>query len=318
MAGVTSANTSATLFKQYWHEKFLKELRSQLVLKDLGVMGRIPAGQGQSVHWLSMADMSIHTTAATENVDPTTYTLSGGDKTATLTPYNDAITISRQTAKVWINGSMDEVLDKLSRHAAAKIDRIIRDTNLVSSGIVAYTNALTARASIAQSSVCAVDVADFRKNRTAMENKNVLPHTSGFYIAVVHPDVAYDIEGDNTNWRDVVKYDPRTFGNILKGEIGEIHKIRFIKTTEAWNSAVGSWKVSQSASATVYQSYLLGDQAFGVSELEDVDIIVKDPAPASSVNGYSTAGYYFAMATRQLEPSATIRLESASSINNYS
>jgi len=317
MAGVTSANTSATLFKQYWHEKFLKELRSKLVLRDLGTMGKIPAGQGQQVHWLSMADMSIHTTAATENTDPTTYTLSGGDKTATLTPYNDAITISRQTAKVWINGSMDEVLDKLSRHAAAKIDRIIRDTNLTASGIAAYTNALTARASVAQSSVCAADVADFRAQRAKLEQKNVDPHSDGFYVAVAHPDVLYDIEGDNTNWRDVVKYDSRTFANVLKGEVGEIHKIRFVKTTEAWNSAVGSWNVAQSASATVYQSYILGDQCYGVSELEDVDIIVKDPAPASSVNGYSTAGYYFAMATRQLEASATVRLESASSLNNY-
>ena len=316
MAGVTTANTSATLFKQYWHEKFLKELRSRLVLKDLGQMGKIPAGQGQAIHWLSMADMSIHTTAATENTDPTTYTLSGGDKTATLTPYNDAITISRQTAKVWINGSMDEVLDKLARHAAYKVDRIIRDTNLVASGIAAYTNSLTARASLPQSSVAVADVDDFRAQRAKLEQNSVEPLAGGFYVAVAHPDVLYDVEGD-TNWRDVVKYDTRTFSNILKGEIGEIHKIRFIKTTEAWNSAVGSWNIAQSASATVYQSYILGDQCYGVSELEDVDIIVKDPAPASSVNGYSTAGYYFAMATRQLEASATVRLESVSSLNAY-
>ncbi len=317
MAGNTSATTSATLMKQYWNEKFLKELRSKLVLRDLGQMGKVPGGNGIQVHWLSMADMSVHTTAATENTDPTTYVLSGGDKTATLTPYNDAITISRQTAKTWISGSMDEVLDKLSRHAAAKVDRVIRDTNLQASGVAAYANALTARASIAQSSVCAADVADFRKARALMEQNNVDPLKEGFYVAVAHPDVLYDVEGD-TNWRDVVKYDSRTFSKILKGEVGEIHKIRFIKTTEAWNSAVGSWNVAQSASAKVYQSYVLGDQCFGISELEDVDIIVKDPAPASSVNGYSTAGYYFAFATRPLETSATIRLESASSLNNYS
>ena len=116
----------------------------------------------------------------------------------------------------------------------------------------------------------------------------------------------------------MVKYDSRTFPNILKGETGEIHKIRFVKTTEAWNSAVGSWNVAQSASATVYQSYILGNECYGISELEDVDIIVKDPAPASSVNGYSTAGYYFAFATRVLEPSAIIRVESASTLNDYS
>lgn len=66
MANNTSAVLSATLFKQYWNEKFLTELRSKLQLADLGVKGTIPGGQGQIVHWLSMADMSLNTTAATE------------------------------------------------------------------------------------------------------------------------------------------------------------------------------------------------------------------------------------------------------------
>ena len=317
MANNTSATLSATLFKQYWHEKFLTELRSNLTFKELGLMGKIPGGTGEIVHWISMADMSIHTTEASQGTDPTAYTLSGGDKSATLAPYNDAITISRHLAKVWISGSMDEVLDKLARHAAYKIDRVIRDTNLVASGIAAYVAALTARASIAQSSVCAVDVADFRKARNKLERANVETHTDGFYVAICHPDVAYDIMGD-TNWQDVVKYSSADFARIVKGEIGNIHKMKFIQTTECWNSAVGSWNVAQSASATVYQNYILGNEAYGVSEIEDVDIIVKDPAPASSVNGYSTAGYYFAFATRQLEASATIRLEGASSLNDYS
>lgn len=317
MAANTSATLSATLYKQYWHEKFLTELRSNLAFKELGQLGKIPAGSGQVVHWLSMADMSVHTNAAVEGTDPTSYTLSGGDKTATLVPYNDAITLSRHLAKTWISGSMDEVLDKLARHAAAKIDRVIRDTNLVASGIATYAGGLTSRASIAQSSIYACDVADFRKARNKLERANVEPHTSGFYVAIAHPDVLYDVMSD-TNWQDVVKYSAAEFGRIVKGEVGNLHKMKFVQTTECWNSAVGSWNVAHSASATVYQSYILGNECYGVSEIEDVDIIVKDPAPASSVNGYSTAGYYFAFATRQLEPSATIRLEGASSLNNYS
>jgi len=317
MAVNNTAGMSATLMKQYWHEKFLDELRSNLVLKDLGQVGTVPAGDGITVHWLSMADMSLHTTAATEGTDPTEYTMSGGDKTATLTPYNDAIKLSRHLAKTWIKGSMDQVLDKLARHAANKMDRVIRDINLQASGIAQYAGTATTRGTLGQSSVMTFDIAEAREARATLERANVAPLRDGFYVCVAHPDSLFDVEGD-TNWRDVVKYDSRTFTNILKGETGEIHKIRFIKTTEAWNSAVGSWNIAQSASATVFQSYVLGDQCYGVSELEDVDIIVKDPAPASNVNGYSTAGYYFAFATRPLESSATIRVESVSSVNDYS
>ena len=311
-----TAGFSATLMKQYWNEEFLKELRSKLVLRDLGQMGKIPGGNGITVHWLSMADMSLHTSSAHEGTDPTAYVLSGGDKTATLTPYDDVVKIPRHLAKTWLTGSMDEVLDKLTRHAGNKIDRIIRDTNLVASGIAQYAGAATSRATIGQSSVYTFDVAEAREARAKMQGKDVEPLKESFYVCVGHTDSFYDIEGDE-NWRDVLKYSPETFKNILNGEIGNIHKIRFVSSNEAWNSAVGSWNVAQSASATVYQSYVLGDQCYGISELEDVDIIVKDPAPASSVNGYSTAGYYFAFATRQLEPSATVRVESASSLNDY-
>jgi len=66
MAVNNTAGMSASLMKQYWHEKFLDELRSNLVLRDLGQVGTVPAGEGVTVHWLSMADMSLHTTAATE------------------------------------------------------------------------------------------------------------------------------------------------------------------------------------------------------------------------------------------------------------
>lgn len=310
MAANASAGLSATLMKQYWIEKFLTEFRSNLVFRDLGVRGKVPGGTGQVVHWLAMADLSVNTTAATENTDPTPYTLSGGDISATLAPYNDSVQMSRHLAKVWISGDMEDVIDRLSRLAAAKIDRVIRDTVLTGGGVAKYGGSAVARNSIPQDSYFTMNVAQARKARNVLEGLNAQPHTDGFFVCVSHPDALYDVEGD-TNWRDIVKYDTRTFQNILKGEVGEINKIRFIKTTEAFNSAMGSG----STAATVYQNYIMGADAYGVSDLEDVDIIVKDPAPASSVNGYSTVGYYVAFATKALRTSALIRLETVSSVN---
>lgn len=310
MASNATAGLSGTLMKQYWIPGFLTELRSNLVFKPLGEMGVVPGGNGLTVHWLSMADLSVNATAATENTDPTSYTLSGGDKTATLTPYNEAVLMSRHLARTWIEGSMDEVLNKLARNAAHKIDRVIRDSVLTAGGVAQFAGTAVARNSIPQDSAFTLDVAEIREARNRLERANVAPHSDGFFVAVAHPDSLYDVEAD-TNWRDVVKYDTRTFKNILAGEVGEIHKVRHIKTTEAFSSAMGSG----STAATVYQTYVMGREAFGVSEFEDVDIIVKNPAPASSVNGYATAGYYLAFATRPLEVSALTRIESVSSFN---
>jgi N4-gp56 family major capsid protein len=271
------------------------------------MMGKVPNGEGQIVHWLSMADLSVNATVATENTDPTSYTLSGGEKQATLSPYNEAVQMSRHLARTWISGSMDEVLNKLARNAAYKIDRVIRDTVLSAGGMAVFGGTAVARNSLTENSSFALSVAKVRQARNKIERANVAPHTDGFYVGVVHTDVAYDLEGD-TNWRDVVKYDTRTFKNILAGEIGEIHKVRFIKTTESLLMA-GS---GSAATDDVYQTYLMGREAFGVSEFEDVDIVVKNPAPASSVNGYATAGYYLSFATRALETSALARIETVS------
>lgn len=310
MADNTTTGLSSTLLKAYWIPGFLKELRSNLVFKQLGEMGELPDGEGEIVHWLSMADLSVHTNQASQGSDPTPFSLSGGDKTARLQPYDDAIKMSRQLAKTWIKGSMDQVLNKLSRHAARKTDRIIRDAILTGGGIAQFAGSAVARNSIPQDGAFTLDVAEIREGRNKMERVDVAPHTDGFYIAVAHPDSMYDVEGD-TNWRDVVKYDSRTFRNIMIGEVGEIHKVRHIKSTEAFNSAMGSGGTA----ATVYQTYMFGREAFGISEFEDVDIVVKNPAPASSVNGYATAGYYFSFANRALEPSAYVRIESVASIN---
>lgn len=138
MAANNTAGLSATLFKQYWIPGFLTELRSNLVYKPLGMVGKVPTGEGLTVHWLSMADLSVNTTAATEATDPTSYSLSGGDKTATLIPYNESVTMSRHLAKTWISGSMDEVLNKLARNAALKVDRVIRDSVLTAGGMAVY------------------------------------------------------------------------------------------------------------------------------------------------------------------------------------
>jgi N4-gp56 family major capsid protein len=311
MASNASAGLSATLMKQYWIEQFLTEFRSNLVFRDLGLRGKVPQANGQVVHWLSLADLSVNTTAATENTDPTSYSLSGGDKQATLTPYNDSVQMSRQLAQTWISGSMDDVLNRLARLAAAKIDRVIRDSVLTAGGVAKYAGSAVARNSIPQDNYFIFNVTQARKARNFLEQQNITPHTDGFYVCVSHPDSLFDIEGD-ANWRDVLKYDQRTFENIIKGEVGEINKIRFIKTSEAFNSAMGSG----STAATVYQNYVMGAEAYGVSDLQDVDIIVKDPAPASAVNGYSTVGYYVAFATRALQTSALIRVEAVSSVNS--
>ena len=49
-------------------------------------------------------------------------------------------------------------------------------------------------------------------------------------MAVIHPDVSFDLTGD-TNWIDVKKYSDPT--DIYEGEIGKLYGVRFVETREA-------------------------------------------------------------------------------------
>ncbi len=57
------------------------------------------------------------------------------------------------------------------------------------------------------------------------------PKINDSYVAIIHPDVSYDIMSETTGWIDINKY--TTSDKIFNGEIGKIAGIRFVETTEA-------------------------------------------------------------------------------------
>ena len=65
--------------------------------------------------------------------------------------------------------------------------------------------------------------------RTQLRKKNV-PMKNGFYFAVINPSVSYDLRED-TYWIEAHKY--AAVREIFRGEIGELHGIRFIEDSFA-------------------------------------------------------------------------------------
>lgn len=53
---------------------------------------------------------------------------------------------------------------------------------------------------------------------------------NGSYVAIIHPDVAYDLMND-PNWKTPNQY--ANTSNLFEGEIGKIEGVRFIESTEA-------------------------------------------------------------------------------------
>ena len=83
---LTQTATEPELLKQFWHDTFLNEFRANLTFDQLAMKGTVTANEGKTVHWLSLADLSA-AASLSEGYDPTSYALSAGDQTASLTQY---------------------------------------------------------------------------------------------------------------------------------------------------------------------------------------------------------------------------------------
>jgi hypothetical protein len=73
---------------------------------------------------------------------------------------------------------------------------------------------------------------------------------------------------------------------------------------------------SGSASTDIYQSYIFGPEHYGVSQLQDVQTIVKNPHPASDLNLYGSVGWKCAFAAKELDAKRMVRLESGAALGD--
>lgn len=135
------------------------------------------------------------------------------------------------------------------------------------------------------------------------------PKINGYYVGIVHPDVAYDLMSD-PKWVNVKTYsDP---DGIYEGEIGKIEGVRFVETTEA--------KIFAGEGANdrdVYSTLILGNDAYGVTELTGggLEMIVKQLGSGGTtdpLNQRATAGWKATKVAERLVEEYMVRVETAS------
>ena len=287
------------------------------MLYDYGMRNTHARGQGSMVHWLAMADMTAGG-SITEGTDPTEYTLSSGDQTATVAQYGQSVLVSDILQDTWVAGSYQQLMERLARNAALTLDTVIRNSILSAGGTASYGGTAVARNSIATDGSMDMDVAEIRTGMTYLETLKAETYPDGFYRCVVPPDVKYDLQGDTASWQEVVKHtDPSMIRERFAGargagrhDIGELFGVRF-----AMSQLCPTLAVSGSACTDVYQSYLFSPGHFGISELQEVQTIVKNPHPASDLDLYGTVGWKVAFAAKQLEAKRMIRIETGASLS---
>lgn len=298
----TTTSTLSSVVKAYYDKRFLMRAEANFVYKQLGRIGVIPRNEGKTVVWNRYTNPTAKTTALTEGTDPTPSGLSATLISATISQYGNYEQVTDILSLSAIDNTISSAIDLLAYEAALTIDTVIRDV-VMAGGTALYASGVANRTSIAASNVATV--ADVRKAVRELKGNNAKPMETGSFMAVIHPDVEYDLQGDS-NWVSAVQYTTAGVDRIYNGEVGKLYGVRFLNTTQApILTNLGS------AGTEVYQSMFFGQEAFGVSELQGLSTFVDSPSPRSALRLYSDVGWKAGFAAKELNSAFAVRLESA-------
>ena len=292
--GATTAfdttNTLAPTMKTYYDTELLENARAYMVHAQFGKKQRIPRGRGKTIEWRKFNTLP-NAAKLTEGVIPDGQKLSETSITDTVDQYGLYVAISDVLELTAVDPVVLEATEELSASAGKTRDELIRN-DLVAGTSVIYaqkvvSGALTDVTSRAGLDATAKLTPDTIARAATFLKKNNARTIDGDYVAIIHPSVAYDLRA-NSEWIDVHKYAATT--EIFNGEIGKLHGVRFVETTQA-KVLTGTGCPTGLA---VYCTLILSKDAYGTVDVEGggLEMIVKPKSQAGGpLEQFSTAGY---------------------------
>ena len=233
-----AANTNVTTdgdlsveMKTYYSDYLIDLAEPLLVHDQFGQKQPIPKNGGKTIEFRKYSPLAKALTPLTEGVTPDGQKLAVTNLTATVSQYGGYVTLSDVLLLTAIDNNLLQATELLASQAGRTLDTVTREV-LQGGTNVMYAQGGSARATLGYTDATTnnnVTFDDIRKAVRALKVQNT-PKIKGSYVAIIHPDVAYDIMSDS-KWINVKTYsDP---DGMYEGEIGKIEGVRFVETTEA-------------------------------------------------------------------------------------
>lgn len=301
--------------KTYYEKQLIRNAEPNLVHDQFGVKRPIPKGGGKTIEFRRFSPLPRMLTTLTEGVTPDGQNLNVTALTATVEQYGGYVTISDLLDLTAIDRNIEEATKLLGTQAGETLDVIVRDvmaggTNVMYAPKVAADGAETEvllRGDLDATSQLTVKTI-FRAV-ARLKAMNAKPMSDGRFVAIVHPNVACDLM-TSKDWLEAHKYAQPE--NIYRGEIGMLGGVRFVESTLA--KIVGG---EASGGLSVYCTMVIGDNAYGVTEVEGGGLqhIVKQMGSGGTsdpLNQRATTGWKALKVAERLVEEYMVRIEHTS------
>ena len=270
---VTTDSGLSVEMKTFYDMTLIDEAQPNLVHDQFGQKRPIPANGGKKIEFRKFASLPKATTPLTEGVTPDGKKLTAEKIEAEVSQYGDYITQSDVLELTSIDNTIVEATKVLGNQAGRTLDTITR--NILQAGTNVFycpkADGTVIDSRSALDATCKLTVDVVKKVVTILKRNNA-PRINGDYVAIIHPDVSYDLMSDPA-WIESHKYAAPE--NLYEGEIGKIAGVRFVETSEA--------KIFEGG---VYGCLFLADGAYGVTEVTGggLETIVKQKGSAGTAD----------------------------------
>jgi N4-gp56 family major capsid protein len=289
---LTNTAVTTTLTQEvmtYYEKVFLARAQYALVLKEGGQLRTHAANQGRTVNFTRYDPLTIITTPLAEATNPTTCTITASTVAMTLSEYGLTVPVGKLLSTVSIDSGMKEKIALVGQNMGETLNRLVRAE--LANGSSYYGNNHTVGTFAAGDTLDACDIRIIVQN---LEINKAMPYADGLYIGKTDPISKYSLLGDTT-WVNAHTYSD--VKGLYNGEMGELYQVRWLLNKDV---ASGIEATSTAASGVNrYYTYVHGDNAFGVYDLESdqpklyiIPNAVDSNSPAARTSIVSWAGSF--------------------------
>lgn len=230
----------------------------------------------------------------TENVPIGTQTLSTSQKEISVSEFGNAVAVTELLLQASFDDVMGSAAKLLGMDYAKVVDKELMTTALSGTQVI-YAGGKATRATVAAGDVFSSK--EIKDGVEVLSTNNAGKYKADHYVCFVHPHHARGLRDDN-EFQEVT-----TYGKQYAGEIGKIHDVVFIETTQM-PVLTGQGE----ATADVYQAVMFGENAYALATALPVEMRdggIEDFGRVHKLAWYSIFG------TGILQDANIVRIETA-------
>lgn len=259
--------------------------------------------------------LGLATSPLTETVDPDAVALPAPTRVqVTLQEWGNAAIGTLRLRETAFTKPDAEIAHHIGLNMVDSLDSIVRSVADAGTNILWVNGGAMKTTGGADASVATTDLLT-RNPATAavklLQRAKVQTKQAGKYVAIINPDVAFDVQAENSATAWVA---PHTYGGdtaaIYSGAVGDFQGARYIETTRTTKTQDGAG--TSPNQAEVYSTYYFGRQALVEASAVDPHVVIGPQT--DKLKRFFPIGWYCLAGWSIYRPQALVTVRTSSSL----